>query len=211
MNLKKIGIHLLAITFVGGALTACSSKKKKEEKPAPKIQMAQEEKADISVKVVEKAKNEAPHWGYDGLFGPNLWGNLDPAFSACKDGVSQSPIDLVFKRPTSTENVDIMYKSGPLAIADTGHSLLATGTKGSIISIGGDIYNLVQLHFHTPSEHTLSGKQYAAELHFVHKNQAGQLLYLSVLFNEGPPNPVVDQIVKNVPTTKRSQKSRSRF
>lgn len=31
-------------------------------------------------------------------------------------------------------------------------------------------YEIEQMHFHSPSEHTIDGNHYALELHFVHQN-----------------------------------------
>ena len=33
-----------------------------------------------------------------------------------------------------------------------------------------DEYEVVQMHFHSPSEHTVDGNYYALELHLVHEN-----------------------------------------
>ena len=39
-------------------------------------------------------------------------------------------------------------------------------------------YNLVQIHFHTPSEHTFGGGYYDAEAHLVHQNPLNTKQYL---------------------------------
>ena len=36
-------------------------------------------------------------------------------------------------------------------------------------------YHLTDIHFHMPSEHLLSGKQYPLEFHLVHMNDAGEI------------------------------------
>lgn len=36
--------------------------------------------------------------------------------------------------------------------------------------ISGRVYELLQFHFHTPSEHTFDGKHYPMEAHLVHKD-----------------------------------------
>jgi len=47
-----------------------------------------------------------------------------------------------------------------------------------------DVYDLVQFHFHTPSEHTVNNRSYPMELHLVHKGQvAGDLLVLGIFFD----------------------------
>ena len=40
--------------------------------------------------------------------------------------------------------------------------------SGSFVMMGGKQYNLLQFHFHTPSEHKLNGKAAPMEVHFVH-------------------------------------------
>lgn len=43
-------------------------------------------------------------------------------------------------------------------------------------------YNLLQIHFHSPSEHTIGGGYFDAEVHLVHKNAVtGKLLVVGVL------------------------------
>ena len=39
------------------------------------------------------------------------------------------------------------------------------------------------MHFHTPSEHTINGKLYDAELHFVHVKSETELLVIGVFFD----------------------------
>lgn len=43
-------------------------------------------------------------------------------------------------------------------------------------------YHLTDIHFHMPSEHLLSGKQYPLEFHLVHMNDAGENLVVGCLF-----------------------------
>ena len=43
-------------------------------------------------------------------------------------------------------------------------------------------YEFAQLHFHSPSEHTINGKRYDAEVHFVHTD-GDKYLVIGVLFD----------------------------
>ncbi len=48
--------------------------------------------------------------------------------------------------------------------------------------LNGTQYNLVQIHFHSPSEHTIGGGYYDAEVHLVHKSAvSNKLLVVGVL------------------------------
>lgn len=63
---------------------------------------------------------------------------------------------------------------------------------------GGKTFNLIQVHFHTPSEHAMSGKRYPLVAHFVHATDAGELGVLGVMFEEGDANPALAEIVDGV-------------
>ena len=53
---------------------------------------------------------------------------------------------------------------------------VANGTKGKTVIVDPsssksedqNTYEFLQFHFHSPSEHTIDGKYYDAEVHFVH-------------------------------------------
>ena len=50
------------------------------------------------------------------------------------------------------------------------------------LTYAGTTYTLLQGHTHSPSEHTIGGGFYDAELHLVHKSADGKLLVIGVLF-----------------------------
>jgi carbonic anhydrase len=53
---------------------------------------------------------------------------------------------------------------------------------GNVLTTGGQKWELLQYHFHTPSEHSLDGRHAAMEAHLVHRNQAtGALAVVGVL------------------------------
>lgn len=60
---------------------------------------------------------------------------------------------------------------------------------------GGTIFNLIQIHFHTPSEHAISGKRYPLTGHFVHATEDGKLGVLGVMFEEGSANAELAKIL----------------
>ncbi|KAG0258342.1 hypothetical protein BGZ95_005000 [Linnemannia exigua] len=113
--------------------------------------------------------------------GPDHWGLLDPAYVTCDDGMQQSPVD-INKNSLSRfvtcakKSLDFDYKPIKDAVAHfNGHTVEIDWTPGpkthnNSITIGKKQYNLVQFHFHTPSEHRINGRHADAELHLVHRN-----------------------------------------
>lgn len=125
-----------------------------------------------------------PAWAYDGKAGPPVWGTLDPAWSACLKGKAQSPIDI---EPKAGKASPIVFRYQPVAatLVDSGHTLQVNLAPGNTIEIAGRTYRLVQLHFHSPSEHTIAGEHYPLEVHLVHQDTDGNLAVVSVLYDAG--------------------------
>jgi carbonic anhydrase len=53
------------------------------------------------------------------------------------------------------------------------------------VTLGSARYELLQYHFHTPSEHTLDGHRYPVEQHFVHRGPNGETLVLGLFLVPG--------------------------
>jgi carbonic anhydrase len=130
----------------------------------------------------EKAAH--PHWGYEGAEGPAAWGKLSPEWASCGAGKSQSPIDIEPKNGRASP-IEFHYRPTAATIVDNGHTLQVNFAPGSSIAIEGHAYQLLQFHVHTPSEHTIAGERYPMELHLVHKDDAGKLAVVGVLYDLG--------------------------
>ena len=68
-------------------------------------------------------EEHAVTWGYAGDIGPAQWGDLSPAFAACKLGESQSPIDLTSDTVAKPHDLEFRYASSPLEIVNNGHTI----------------------------------------------------------------------------------------
>src|SRR3990170_869322 len=118
----------------------------------------------------EKGHN-APHWTYEGEGSPDKWGELSADYRICSQGKTQSPIDIKGAQAEELSPIDFSYSGIKTAkVLNNGHTLQVNYSNGSMISINGKEYDLVQFHFHAPSEHSIDGKLADMELHFVHKN-----------------------------------------
>ena len=146
-----------------------------------------------------KASGDAPHWTYEGSTGPSHWGDLADEFIACKAGTSQSPIDILGSIQAQPASIQFGYHDSPLRILNNGHTLQINYDPGSSITIGHDQYELLQFHFHTPSEHQVSAHNFPMEGHLVHKDTNDRLAVVGVFIEEGHSNPFFQALVDNLP------------
>jgi carbonic anhydrase len=136
------------------------------------------------------AETGAPHWGYHGSESADKWGDLSKDFATCKLGKEQSPIDIKTKdaEASKLDKIEFSYKPTKLSIVNNGHTVQVNYDKGSSITVGKDKYELLQFHFHTPSEEEIDGKEFDLVAHLVHQSAEGKLAVVAVLFDRGADN-----------------------
>ena len=144
-----------------------------------------------------------PHWGYEGDLGPEKWGD---AFPVCGSGKQQSPIDIRGPYEKAAYEIKPEFQAGTLKILNNGHTIQINAVPGSKTLINGESFDLLQFHFHRPSEERIEGKPSAMVAHFVHKSAGGKLAVVGVLFNEGSENSVIKTIWANAPQTETPEK-----
>ncbi|KAL7096607.1 hypothetical protein ACP275_10G089300 [Erythranthe tilingii] len=141
---------------------------------------------------------------YSGATGPDKWAGLNPNFSLCASGRSQSPVDIVTEkavmnnelkplvrdyRPT-VDNVTLVDYKFTVGIEYPEHT-------GSII-VDNKQYSFKQMHWHSPSEHRINGHRFAAEMHMVHVADDGKVAVVGTLFKNGRPDPILQKIHKEL-------------
>jgi carbonic anhydrase len=141
-------------------------------------------------------KGHSVHWDYAGEMGPENWGD---EFPTCGKGTKQSPLNITGPFEKSKDVLVVNYKEGPLKILNNGHTIQVNVEPGSTLKINKDVYNLLQFHFHRPSEEQVDGKPMAMVAHFVHKNSDGKLAVLGVLLNDGKDNAAIQTLWNNAP------------
>lgn len=165
--------RLLGVLLTLGALSACGD---------------DATKAADSETHAEAAGDE--HWSHDD---PGAWGGT------CATGREQSPVDLTGARGEDLADIEFDYGPSPVTVANTGHTIQAEYAEGGSIEVDGTTYDLVQFHFHAPSEHTVDGRHAAAELHLVHQDADGHLAVVGVLVEEGPASDAVAPVLADAP------------
>lgn len=157
------------------------------------------------------ADPDEAEWGYHGAIGPVRWAELDPEFERCGNGRNQSPIDLsdaelkqntFVKRVTGQESlhINVEARARTMDLLDNGHTIQISSDASMGLMLDGDVYSLVQFHFHAPSEHTLNGQQLPLEVHFVMSNANGELAVIGELYEIGSADPAFDPIVGALPS-----------
>jgi carbonic anhydrase len=66
----------------------------------------------------------------------------------------------------------------------------------------GRRYELLQFHFHRPSEERIDGRQFDMVAHLVHKDVEGRLAVVAVLLDRGSAQPIVQAVWNNLPLEK---------
>jgi carbonic anhydrase len=142
---------------------------------------------------------ENVHWDYTGDIGPEHWGELDPKYSACKEGKNQSPVNLTGMIEGDLLPITINYQSGGNEILNNGHAIQVNYKPGSTITVNGHKFELKQFHFHSPSENTIEGHSYPMEAHFVHADKEGNLAVIAVMFKTGKKNMELEKAWAHMP------------
>lgn len=147
-----------------------------------------------------RMKKEKAEWGYGAENGPAVWGRLSEDYRLCDEGRRQSPIDLADASPKRSPEVIFNYRSSPLTVVNNGHTVQVDYSEGSSMEIEGARYELLQFHFHSPSEHTLSGESLEMEMHLVHQNaDSGELAVVGALVRRGSENAALAPVWENIP------------
>jgi carbonic anhydrase len=160
--------------------------------------------AFLVVAVTVMPAQDADHdhaWSYGGKTGPAHWGDLEPDFSLCKTGKQQSPIDLRNATEAKLPAIQFEYKSAPLKIINNGHTIQVNYAPGSFIEVGDKKYQLIQFHFHRPSEERIHGRLGEMVVHLVHADSDGKLAVVGVLLEKGKANETVNEIWARMPKT----------
>jgi carbonic anhydrase len=139
------------------------------------------------------------HWSYEGSESPEHWGELA---KTCSTGTRQSPVFLstrgAITRGTHAK-LDIGWGKVSGEAVDNGHTIQVSVPPGNFLTYGKQRYELQQLHFHVPSEHSIDGEHSAMEVHFVHKNAEGQLAVLALMLRSGQANAVLGPLFAALP------------
>jgi carbonic anhydrase len=123
----------------------------------------------------------------------------------CGAGCSQSPIDILTRDvEPGSHAVALAYGPTQDAVRNLGHTVQLDYRPGGVVQFDGKAYELLQLHFHTPSEHRINGLTFPLEAHIVHRRtdpqtQARSYLVVGALFQLGADHSFLERVLARVP------------
>ncbi|MDD5029613.1 MAG: carbonic anhydrase family protein [Rhodoferax sp.] len=147
------------------------------------------------------AAHSGAHWSYSGATGPQAWGQLQPEFGACATGKRQSPINIEDSNTLQGPAEPLLFNYTPsnASVVNNGHTVQVEVQGSNTLTVRGNNYALVQVHFHSPSEEQINFRPYAMVAHLVHKSAEGQLAVVAVLLDVGQTNALIDTVWTYMP------------
>lgn len=211
-TVEKVNEVTAELRKVNEALVAKEVQKDLQRLAAPSVSHEAKPAPVVAARVAAKPRRTAHpefahariHWGYEGAGGPENWGKLSAEYASCGNGKRQSPIDIRDGIRVDLEPIQFDYRPAKFRVVDNGHTVQVSLAGGGI-SLLGKGYQLIQFHFHQPSEEWVNGKPFDMVAHLVHKSDDGKLAVVAVLFEKGSENALVQTVWNNLPLEKNEE------
>ena len=151
---------------------------------------------------VARQMTDAVHWAYVGEHGPEKWATLNDDYAVCEGGPYQSPVALISERAADHDDeLTLEYGASQLDEINNGHTIQVNreGSDDHLL-LNGHKYELIQGHFHSPSEHTLNGERFPMELHLVHVDAFDHLAVVGIPIRTGRESKLFKDVFEHMPT-----------
>ena len=114
----------------------------------------------------------------------------------------QSPVDIINTDPTEFDEIlKTSYDGdGAIEIQNQGSNfeVIYGAGNNNFINLNGEEFELINIHFHSESEHSVDSDLTELEMHLVHGNETGGLSVLGILIEEGQFNQELAPIFNTV-------------
>ena len=191
----KIAARLAQMRANQAARAAAAAKARKAAAVQPK-------EVAVVVAAAPAQPRHSNHWSYEGETGPANWGKINSDWAKCGTGTRQSPIDLRDGMKVDLEQITFDYQPSGFNVVDNGHTIQVSVGMGNYITVQNRSYELVQFHFHRPSEERINGRGTEMVVHLVHKDAEGKLAVVAVLLERGAQNSMIQTVWNNLPLEK---------
>ena len=146
------------------------------------------------------------HWSYEGAGAPNAWAALLPEYKLCGTGKRQSPIDIRDGIKVDLAPIDFGYRPSQFRIIDNGHTVQVEVGENRITLLGKN-YELIQFHFHRPSEERINGRGFDMVVHLVHRSEDNKLAVVAVMLEKGSEHALVQTLWNHLPLERNESAS----
>ncbi len=183
----------LSTVFIMSVLVSCSEKRQSESKASG---------------------HSIDEWSYAGETSPEHWAELEKN-SDCS-GQSQSPVNIidinVIEKRDDTARNTLFYSPKTILtkVRNNGHTVQFDFDRGDSICTSDRHYDLIQIHFHEPSEHTVNGIRYPIEIHLVHQSKEGDYTVIAIFGIEGQESETVEELESFLPLAEGEEKEINR-
>lgn len=154
-------------------------------------------------------------WEYSGPKGPQRWSHLHSQNRRCRDGLKQSPIDILTRTTRKAQpqqgTLSFHYKMGRIRIWHDGQSIAGQFSSGGSVDYREVNYQLQRFHLRVPSEHRIDQRVFEAELQLYHQSRSGSELAIGVLIEPGKAKSDLIALLENPPQQAGQQKDWVRF
>merc|ERR1719163_1743282 len=167
----------MRLVLFSGLVGAAFAAEAGAAKDAGKCATTFDDVADVGTADAKFSGGDNVEDGWNTMYDYEAWA-AKAGQEICAKGKHQTPIDLpafdTVKIPdgaTADESLTVNYKStfakGDLVFTNTGNGVKINAKEGILgtATYGDDTYQALQYHIHFPSEHTVDGQFYPAELH----------------------------------------------
>ncbi|XP_052176438.1 alpha carbonic anhydrase 1, chloroplastic [Diospyros lotus] len=148
--------------------------------------------------VIDSEAIRVADFSYGGSTGPENWGSLSPEYAACSAGKLQSPVDITTAEVVHNKALKPLkrkYFSVNATLINYGFNVAMEFGDAGRLTINDKNYTLSRMHWHTPSEHTINGVRYDAELHLVHMADDGSHSVVAFLYKvSSDDDPILSEI-----------------
>jgi carbonic anhydrase len=181
------------------ATDKATDKVKSTDKVAPKTATGTIKTSAVKEADAKTAKVKKTDWSYSGAEGPEHWGKLNPAFSACDSGLNQSPVNIEKALVASLKPLKSVQIHAAKDIVNNGNTVLVNFKPGNTLQIDNTPFLLQKLSFHTPSEHKIQNKAYPLEAQFLYADSEGNQSIIAVMFTNGKANAALASLWAKMP------------
>ncbi len=162
----------------------------KKETAPPETEKGREKPTNTK----DAKKGNPLQWGYVDENAPEYWGKLKPEFTTCDAGKNQSPINIDEPLKANLRKIRNIQKFPAKSIENTGYDIKLHFKEGNMMVLDNAPFQMKFIQLHSPSEHTLHGKDFPLEAQFYHVDSKGAVTIVAVMFKEGKSNPVIDKL-----------------